>query len=699
MHRPTAVGLAWGGFVLERRVVLSGRPWLRAWLVVGLAAWITLGVLLVTRANNLGLIDDISLSPYHVVGYAALLVLALYVGWSFFGSLRRGAWRQALPPLYGGLGLGLVLLLVWVVFDPIWRDTLGIAQSGIENGLAPTRLLIPIALVLLAAGPLREAIALRAERGLRPGELPIRWAGVVATGLIGSALTMAAFNPIQTPVQDWSYLPAVDNSEIWTMAADGSGQTRLLAALGDGVDYSLPAWSPDGTRIAYTTWTNNDGAPQNLRNSDQTAAIWTMAADGSDRRLLVDDCPSAPCGSAVAHVWIPAWSPDGQWLAYSSTQLFNRGSIAPPPQPTPEPAPDQAGPPSAARGSSIWVIRVDGTGAQRLTPEGVDATGAVWSPDGLRLAYIAGVPGGESDIHVANINVGMPGAVPAGGPPAIIGGTAVAGDPANDWGPAWAPDGQSLAFTSDRSGSYEVWTVEVAGSEPNLTQLTDDGADDWVPVYSPDGMRIAFVSDRTGEPEIWSMATDGSDLRNLTNHPQHFDGTWSVSWSPDGSRLAYGNAAFQDAATSGWVREDLAAAAMLLFGLALAAVALVVVALGAPFGAFAIVLLIVVLGAAIPVDGWRFLPAAAIAGLAVDLLVRAVRPRWRSRVAAAALPAFATLGVGLTVGAGGTLAWSLTLLLGVTLASALLGWGLAEAVERLLPRQGSPETVPAARTA
>ena len=620
------------------------------------------GVLLVTRANAQGLLDDITISPYHVVGYAALLTLGAYVAWAFFRALRRGRWRTAFPPMYGGLGLAFVLILAWLILDPIWQNTLGIRET-IEGGLAPPRLLIPAALALLAIGPVREAIAQRAEPGLRRGELAVRWAGVVAAGLLGAAATLAAFNPVQSPLADFAVNPGVDNSEIWTMAADGTGQTRLLAAMGDGVDYSLPAWSPDGSRIAFTTWSNEGGVPQNVLNEGQTSAIWSMAADGTDRRLVAEGAPD--------QAWIPSWSPDGQWIAYTVTPL----SEAPPAAAVPEPnaPPGAIGPPSSTIGASLWLVRPDGSEKRRLSAEGADAFGAVWSPRGDQVAFLGAANGGTSNIHVATFTeAGLSNEI------------TLAGDPANDWGVAWSPGGDVLAFTSNRSGNDEIWMVPSGGGE--ATQLTDDNAGDWVPAFSPDGSRIAFVSDRTGDPEVWSMAADGSDPRNLSNQPWHFDGTWSLSWAPDGSRLAYGAAAFQDPAGSGWVREDLASAQALLFGLALSIVALLIVALGAPAGAFTVALLIVVGMSALPTDQWRFLPGALAAGLLTDGIVRSVRARLRPRVAAATLPALATLAIGLTIGLGGTMTWSITLLLGVALASGALGWGLAEVVERLLTR-------------
>jgi hypothetical protein len=161
----------------------TDRTWVRAWLVAGLAVWLTIGVDLVDRANRQGHVADISFSPYHLVGYAGLGVLAVYVLVSLARGIRRGDWRQSFPAGYSGLGLGLAAIVGWVVLDPIWRDTIGIF-GGVTEALAPTRLLIPAGLIFVASGPLREALAARPSLNRR-----LAAAGVVSTAIIGSALS------------------------------------------------------------------------------------------------------------------------------------------------------------------------------------------------------------------------------------------------------------------------------------------------------------------------------------------------------------------------------------------------------------------------------------------------------------------------------------------------------------------------------
>ena len=174
--------------------------------------------------------------------------------------------------------------------------------------------------------------------------------------------------------------------------------------------------------------------------------------------------------------------------------------------------------------------------------------------------------------------------------------------------------------------------------------------------------------------------------------PFGWDGTWALAWSPDGSKIVYVEGDYPGAESSGWVQEDLFAAELLLFGLALAVLGILIAALGAPIGSFTTVLAIVALEPAFASGDWRYIPAAIIGGLITDGIVRSVRLRWRPRVAAAAFAGIGILSFLLAIGAGGTLVWSVTLVFGVAVASALLGWALGELVERLPARapRGTP---------
>jgi len=113
--------------------------------------------------------------------------------------------------------------------------------------------------------------------------------------------------------------------------------------------------------------------------------------------------------------------------------------------------------------------------------------------------------------------------------------TNVTNHPAPDGFPAWSPDGQKIAFASNR-GNYDVFVMNADGS--GQTSLTNNVEDDFDPAWSPDGKRIAFVTSPRGVVfEIFVMNADGSGQRNLTDDPTHAD--TGPSWSPDGRKIAF----------------------------------------------------------------------------------------------------------------------------------------------------------------
>ena len=100
-----------------------------------------------------------------------------------------------------------------------------------------------------------------------------------------------------------------------------------------------------------------------------------------------------------------------------------------------------------------------------------------------------------------------------------------------DRDPTWSPNGKHIAFSSNRSGNYEIYVMDKDGK--NTKQLTDEPAKDTDPEYSPLGDRIAFVSGRSGRSEIWIMNSDGSNLIQLTNPSNLNTSAYGpLSWSP-----------------------------------------------------------------------------------------------------------------------------------------------------------------------
>ncbi len=187
-----------------------------------------------------------------------------------------------------------------------------------------------------------------------------------------------------------------------------------------------------------------------------------------------------------------------------------------------------------AESMEIFVVDPDGSNLTRLTNNSVTDYWPVWSPDGSRIAFLSYF-NTSTEYPYSCQNIYDLYVMDADGSNL----TKLATDASIQ---SWSPNGQKIAFASNRDGNYEIYVINSDGS--NLTRLTYNSVDDAHPVWSPDGEKIAYQSscgretcDPRTQPDIYVMDADGSNPKNITNDPSATD--WDHSWSPDGSKIAF----------------------------------------------------------------------------------------------------------------------------------------------------------------
>lgn len=259
---------------------------------------------------------------------------------------------------------------------------------------------------------------------------------------------------------------------IYRAHLDGTGLERLFAGQGDSRE---PAVNPFGEVLLTEVL------------SGQHSGLWVVPPDSAHPRVLRED---------VANLRRPAWSPDGQWIAFVS---------------------DRSG------SDQVWVAAGDGSDARPLTQKWAAADQPGWSPTGGQLVFTA-----RQDGNWDIFRIDMAGDSPV----------ALTSSPAVDWQPAWSPVSDQIAFASNRNGEFQIFLMDANGNPPR--QLTDLAGGAEQPRWSPDGAWIVFVGyagkgEGLNARELFLMRSDGRDIMRLTDNA--FDDT-EPAWEPDGSLLS-----------------------------------------------------------------------------------------------------------------------------------------------------------------
>ncbi len=370
---------------------------------------------------------------------------------------------------------------------------------------------------------------------------------------------------------------AMPPSTLWFIPADGSGEARQLTAIGSPPGgHGAPDWSPDGSRILFDS---SDFASSHL---------WSMAADGSDIKPVLDEASPGPGSSRLTTACDAVYSRDGRSVFYVSDLGMSINVVAVDANGHASGEPMKIFDAAALRvrylalspdgerlvyssigtSSNIFVsTRTNGlewSEPKQLTRStSARAVAPAYSPDGTKIAFQGSISGSSTNIQVMDAdgsNVRQITTASGYGPSWFPSGDRVgfsvpSGENSEYWFAAadgsiqgklfdyddkeifngkLSADGKSVLFNSKRSGTINIWRIPIEGG--SAEQLTFDQEMAGFPTMSPDGRWIAFQIKRGDDTHIAYTPSAGGDIVQLTDEPGQ---SWVSSWGADSDHMAF----------------------------------------------------------------------------------------------------------------------------------------------------------------